>query len=423
MQPSIGFAGLSHLGLVSGICIASKGFEVVAFDPRADLVQALQDGKLPIFEPGLEELLSKASIRFTSDPKDLAQCSVVYLAQDVATNAKGESDLGPLLALSKKVVPYLKKGTSLVVHSQVPPGFTRDFFRRIGSKIRPADIALFYQVETLIFGQAVQRALQPERYIVGTAGSGLTEAYSALLNAYNCPVFEMKYESAELAKISINLFLISTVCTTNMLAEICEKTGASWAEIAPTLKLDRRIGPYAYLAPGLGISGGNLERDMATVIRLGSEAAADIKLARSFVHDSAYRKNWVARKLREFKSLKKVALWGLTYKANTRSIKNSPAIELLGEMKKNRMKFTAYDPQAEVPKGVQVSRVDSALEACTGADALVIMTPWPEFGEVPLAQVAKALKGKIIVDPLGAIAAQVKSQAKNFEYFTLGGSR
>ena len=166
----------------------------------------------------------------------------------------------------------------MVVLSQVPPGYTR----ALG--VLPPQ-RLYYQVETLVFGQAVERATKPERTIVGCAdpAAPLNPRFRAVLDAFGCPILPMRYESAELAKISINCCLVASVTVGNTLAELCEQIGADWSEIAPALKLDRRIGPYAYLTPGLGIAGGNLERDLATVQRLsdahGTEAGLISRLA------------------------------------------------------------------------------------------------------------------------------------------------
>ena len=140
-----------------------------------------------------------------------------------------------------------------------------------------SDVHLFYQVETLIFGRALERALRPERLIVGCADPDrdLPPAYAEHLALFHCPIFRMRYESAELTKIAINMFLVSSVSVTNTLASLCEQLGADWAEIVPTLRLDARIGPHAYLSPGLGLSGGNLERDLATVRRLAAAVGSD----------------------------------------------------------------------------------------------------------------------------------------------------
>ena len=172
---------------------------------------------------------------------------------------------------------------------QVPPGFTRRL---------PLDPArLFYQVETLVFGRAVERATKPERFIVGCADPArpLPEAYATLLGAFDCPILPMRYESAELAKIAINCCLVASVSVANTLADLSERIGADWHEIAPALRLDRRIGPYSYLAPGLGIAGGNLERDLATVLRLSEATGSEASVIAAFINNSRSRRDWVLR--------------------------------------------------------------------------------------------------------------------------------
>src|SRR5262249_55842422 len=147
---------------------------------------------------------------------------------------------------------------------------------------------LYYQVETLVFGRAVERATQPERYIIGCADPQrpLPAPYQALLGAFGCPLLPMRYESAELAKIAINCCLVASVSVANTLAELSEGIGADWGEISPALKLDRRIGAYSYLSPGLGIAGGNLERDLATVLRLSEATGSEASVIASFVRNS-----------------------------------------------------------------------------------------------------------------------------------------
>jgi len=258
-NPVLGFAGMTHLGLVSGVCAAEKGFRTVCFDPAASRIAALARRELGVAEPQLDDLVLKNESRlsFTSKPADLAACDVIYVAPDVPTDDQGGSDLGPINALLDIVVRSARADAAIVVLSQVPPGFTRD--RQLPGR------TLIYQVETLIFGRAVERALYPERYIVGCADPAqpLHASYAAFLAAHGCPMLPMRYESAELAKISINMCLVASVSTANTLAELCEKIGADWSEIVPALKLDKRIGQHAYLAPGLGIAGGNLERQQS----------------------------------------------------------------------------------------------------------------------------------------------------------------
>src|SRR6185503_19829635 len=228
----------------------------------------------------------------------------------------------------------------LVILSQVPPGFTRARQR--------SGLRLYYQVETLIFGRAVERAIHPERFIVGCAdpSEDIPKAFLAFLAVFGCPVLPMRLESAELAKIAINCFLVSSVSTANTLAELCERIGADWNEVIPALRLDKRIGEHAYLNAGLGIAGGNLERDLDTICRLAAEAGTDAAVVKAWIENSQRRKTWAAETVKEALLNAKpeaiVAVWGLAYKENTHSIKNSPALANLAQLPKARLKL--HDP-------------------------------------------------------------------------------
>jgi UDPglucose 6-dehydrogenase len=281
-KPTIGFVGMTHLGLVSGVAASQKGFKTICFDIDETKVKDLLSGKLPISEPSLEDLIRINSdhLIFTSDTNDLTKCDVIYVAPDVGTDDHGQSDLSVLNGFLDLVFKVSNQEATIVILSQVPPGFTRGKWD--GKR------SIYYQVETLIFGKAVERALFPERYIVGCANPSnfLPTAFSEFLEAHNCPILPMRYESAELAKISINMFLVASVTTTNTIAELCEKIGADWSEIAPALRLDRRIGPHAYLSPGLGISGGNLERDLATVCNYAEKHESDAGMVHAWIANS-----------------------------------------------------------------------------------------------------------------------------------------
>lgn len=418
-QPVIGFAGMTHLGLVSAVSATEKGFSLVCFDPDAARIAALRKGDLPVSEPQLDELVAKnaARLRFTSDPADLRACDVVYVAPDVATDDLGQSDLQTINALLETVFAATRTDVVIVVLSQVPPGFTR-------GKQRDGRI-LYYQVETLIFGRAVERALHPERYIVGCADPAqpLPAAFRVFLEAHGCPILPMRFESAELAKISINMCLVASVTTANTLAELCEKIGADWSEIVPALKLDKRIGPYSYLAPGLGIAGGNLERDLATVCNFADQYGTDANMVRAWIGNSQYRRDWALRTLyREVLSKTAdpvVAVLGLAYKQDTHSIKNSPSIALLSSLLPFRVRL--FDPvvPASAAPNPHSSAAASELEACDGADVLVIMTPWGQFRSLDPAAIASRLRGKIVLDPY-VVLDRVACRAAGLEYHTLG---
>jgi len=414
----IGYVGMTHLGLNSAVAGAVLGFSVVAFHDDFEVISDLNAGITSITEPRLTENLSahKERLTFTSDPAALHRCDVVYVSVDVPTDAQASSDLAPVIRFVNLARAHMRVDASLVVLCQVPPGFTRS--------IDWPESQLFYQVETLIFGRAMERALQPERFIIGVADARqpLPLGLSSYLAAFGCPVLPMRYESAELAKIAINLFLVSTVTTVNILAELCEHVGADWFDIIPALRLDKRIGAYAYLQPGLGIAGGNLERDLRTVDNLSAIYRTDAAAVKAWVVNSAYRKNWVFNKIQQFSAAQGarpvLALWGLTYKENTDSLKNSVAIDLIGRLP--QLTINAYDPAApeKLPVG-GVTRVEKKFDALQGADMLAVLTPWGEFRDVSVADMQAAMRGRVVIDPYRILDGEALA-SYGFLYSCLG---
>ena len=418
-SPVIGYAGMTHLGLNSAAAAAEKGFETVCYDPDPKHIAKLARNELSIVEPDLCQLLKKNSrrIRFTADLRELTSCDLVYVAADVPTDDLAQSELGPIDSLISQVDVALRPDGVMVVLSQVPPGFTRGRLRNG----RP----LYYQVETLVFGQAIERALYPERFIVGCAEpkEPLPPALARFLESFGCPILTMLYESAELAKIAINMCLVASVSVANTLAELCEKIGADWSEIVPTLKLDKRIGQYSYLGPGLGIAGGNLERDLATVCDLADRNGTDAGVVRAWIANSRHRRDWALRILhREVLSRMEnpvITVLGLAYKQDTDSTKNSPSIALLEHLKPFRVRV--FDPvvQASVAPNPRCHGAESELEACEGADALAVMTPWTQFSKLDPREVAKLMRGRVVLDPYGVLKAEACLDA-GLSYHTLG---
>lgn len=417
-RPVVGFAGLTHLGIISSVAAAAKGCRVIGFHDDAELISKLNSATFPVQEPQLPDLFreNRERITFTVDIAALSECHIVYISIDIPTNENGESDLKPIQKIISQASNVLKSDACLVILSQVSPGFTR--------QIALNHKRVFYQVETLIFGRAVERAMNPERFIVGCNNPSAPLPLHLLnfLNIFNCPILQMRYESAELAKISINICLVASISAANTLAEMCEKLGADWSEIVPALRLDRRIGQYSYIVPGLGISGGNLERDLHSVLRLSDIHNTDGDVIASWLSNSQRRKNW------PFDMLKKtilkqnpeatIAVLGLAYKENTHSTKNSPALVLIQKL--SNCKIKAYDPVVDARvAGNRVSGTSSALDAANGADAVAIMTPWPEFKDISPAHLAAVMQGRTIIDPYGMLDAQ-KVRSAGLDYFTLG---
>ncbi|HUI17739.1 MAG TPA: nucleotide sugar dehydrogenase [Alphaproteobacteria bacterium] len=422
VPPVVGYAGMTHLGLNSAVAAAERGFAVVCFDPGRDCIAALARGEPTVSEPDLAELMAKNAERlsFTSEASALRRCAVVYISPDVPTDDGGTSDLGPLTALIAAVEPVLAAEASMVVLSQVPPGFTRGLARAEGQR--------FYQVETLIFGRAIERALHPERFILGCADPAqpLPPALASFLGSFGCPILRMRYESAELCKIAINFFLVASVSAANSLAELCERIGADWSEIMPALRLDKRIGEHAYIAPGLGIAGGNLERDLATFVRMGAETGAETGVVLAWQANSRHRRFWALRRLHETVLARQsdplIGVLGLAYKENTHSTKNSPALALIAELRPFRLR--AFDPAVKVDPDWHpaLAQASDPLDACKDADAVVIMTPWQAFKALEPAAIAKAMAGRVVIDPFGALDGKAAASA-GLEHHRLGAPR
>jgi len=418
-RPLVGFVGMTHLGLVSGVSASEKGFDVICFDIDNYLIKNITQGNLQVSEPNLDYLIVKnrSRLHFTSNLSELNPCDLIYVAPDIPTDDKGISNLNPINSLLELIFQNVGMKSIIVIHSQVPPGFTRSHhaFNR----------TIFYQVETLIFGCAVDRATHPEPYIVGCSdpSAELPDLYRKFLEAFSCPIIKMRYESAELAKISINMCLVASVSVANTLAELCENIGADWSEIVPALKLDKRIGKYSYLTPGLGIAGGNLERDLATVCSLADFYDSDARVVRAWIANSQHRCEWAIRTLTR-EALNKIekpviGILGLAYKNDTNSIKNSPSIALLQSLKPYVVRV--FDPivSSEVVRNPLCFGATSELDACEGADALAIMTPWPQFGKLDPKDIALKLRGRTILDPF-AVLNESSCRDAGLNYYTLG---
>ncbi len=410
---------MTHLGVNSLAGALARGFPAMGYDKDPGVIDGLRKGKAPVVEPELAKTLGRhaANAEYTSELAALGRCDVVYIATDVPTDDAGTSDLSGIRSLMDAVSGVLSREAILVVLCQVPPGFTRGF-------TFPPD-RLYYQVETLVFGQAVSRATNPERFIVGCADPAqpLPAALATFLGGFNCPILPMRYESAELAKISINCCLVASVSVANTLAEICENIGAVWSEIVPALKLDRRIGQYSYLSPGLGIAGGNLERDLATVIRFSEQHKTDAGVIRAWVANSRHRRDWAARTVRkavlDADPKAAIAIWGLAYKENTHSTKNSPSLATIAQLTDAALRL--HDPvvPASVAKHPNVYAATDPLAAAEGAAALMILTPWPQYRAIDPKRIAAALRGRIVIDPYRVLDASAVAEA-GLDLYTLG---
>ena len=382
-----------------------------AVDIDAAAVATLERGVLPILEPSLDSLFAEARgcLTFSADPSALGACPLVVISRDVPTDPANRADPSVVLDLVDAVLPHLRPGVTLALMSQVPPGFTRALGERIRARRPALDFSLYYWIETLVFGDAVARYLRPERIMLGCADPETPVAALLMegLGRFACPVLPMRYESAELAKTAINLYLCAAVTFANTFADLCEACGADWGEMMPALRLDRRIGPAAYIRPGLGIAGGNLERDLLTLQAVSRRTGVDAAFVDVMIDYNARRASrWLRRKLEEevFRAVPHpvIGVWGLAYKKNTRSTRNSMAVRAIEELA-GRAEVRAYDPV--VPAGVlnvPAKIVAGPEEAVAGADCLLIMTDWDEFAAPP-AEVFRTMRRPLVIDCVGVL--------------------
>ena len=426
MSRPTGFLGLSHLGIISGIGWASLGSRVVGVDLDPEPVDRLRRGELPVHEPALPELFAahRDRLTFSPDPAALAECDLVVVSRDIPTDTDNGSDPTVVERLIEAAIPHLRPGSAFVLMSQVSPGATRALAERVEARRPGAGISVYYWVETLIFGNAVERFLKPERIIVGAAdpSKALPAAFDAGLRRFGCPILPMVYESAELTKTAINLYLFGAVTYANTLADLCEAVGANWSEMVPALRLDRRIGPAAYIRPSLGVAGGNLERDLVTLRGLGQRHGVDVAYVDTLLAHNARRYRWVQRQL-ERRVLARdrhpvVAVWGLAYKKNTRSTKNSMALRVIENLG-GKAEIRAYDPLV-TSRDVRVPAtfVESRDAALVGADCLLILTDWDEFATPP-GEGFGAMRHPVVIDCVG-VMDPARRELADVEFVAMG---
>jgi UDPglucose 6-dehydrogenase len=423
---TIGFVGISHLGIVSSISTASLGYKVICYDKSEKLISDLINKKINVNEPYLDDMLAKYynNITFTNDSSLISNCNIVYLTQDVPTDDYGKSDLRIINEYLKIIFKNLNKSSILVINSQISPGFT--------SNINYDLTKIYYQVETLVIGQAVNRFLNPERIVIGSENPNVPfpENYKKYLDSFDCQKINIKYESAELVKISINLLLSSNITIANFISEICENSNADYSEMILSLRLDRRIGKFSYITPGLGISGGNLERDLDSIIKLSDSNNINNNIVKNIIEYSSIRKNWVFdlfKKIQKNKTNLNVGILGISYKEDTNILKNSPSILLINQILKSfKNKIFAYDININNLKYLSNEIEDingnftlsqDKLDVLINSQILIIMNKSKENSNFSKTKFKMYCKDKIIIDPFNRID---RNLIDNLEYYTIG---
>ena len=356
----IGFLGISHLSLCYAASILKLNKKVIIFDIKKEILN-YNSGLTKIFEPGLDSIIQKKknNLKITSDYKDLKNAKIIFLAKDIKTDQNNNIILKEsikLLNLAYKI----SKNKTLVIMNQVPVNFTRN--------VKWKSKKVYHFVETLVFGKAIKRASKPERLIIGKSNpyKKIDKNLMNLLLRYKCPIIEMTYEESELTKGYINTYLASQLATSNFLSEICSRYSARWSVIFSAIGLDKRIGKKGYYTPGLGISGGNIERDLQTLVKLRKKFKIKNSLPDFLLSSSEYYKNFVLRVIKQ-NNMKKISLLGITYKEKTLSIKNAPQINVIKYLKNKVMihdfKVDKLIKQKSIKKlKLKFSKIEKCLE-------------------------------------------------------------
>jgi UDPglucose 6-dehydrogenase len=401
--------GLWHLGVVTAACLASVGHDVTGLDADAATVDKLTQGKAPLFEPGLDDLLeagiTNGKMKFSTSPVVAFEgVDVLWVAFDTPVDEEDQADVAFVQGQIQMALPLLPDSTVILVSSQMPVGSISKLEAFARQNFPAKNLGFACSPENLRLGKALDVFLKPDRIVVGVRNNRTRQMLEKLLSPITEKVEWMSVESAEMTKHAINAFLATSVTFANEIAAICELVGADAKEVERGLKTEARIGPKAYVSPGGPFAGGTLARDIG-FLSIESQAHRLVTPLLSAVRPSNdEHKNWVRRKLQhQFGALScvTVAIWGLTYKPGTNTLRRSLAVELCEWLLKQGARVCVYDPAVkQLPEHWvgKVTHSTTALEAVVDADALVVGTEWPEFRQAALDLSAKAKPGLVVVD-------------------------
>ena len=401
--------GLWHLGTVTAACLASLGHRVTGLDFDARSVEELNQGRPPLFEPGLKERvqegLASGRLSFSARADEaLRDVEVLWVAYDTPVDDDDNADVEFVVAQIEKALPFLPGGATVLISSQMPVGSVRRLEAVGNDRFPGKDIGFACSPENLRLGKALEVFLKPDRIVVGVRSERDKERLNPLLRTITDRIEWMSVESAELTKHAINAFLATSVVFANEIASICERVGADAKEVERGLKTESRIGPKAYLSPGGAFAGGTLARDIAFLNEIGAAKQLVTPLLSSVKASNDEHRQWVKRKLRSMYpdlSRTTIAIWGLTYKPGTDTLRRSMAVELCAWLVAEGAQVRVHDPAVKaLPSSFaeSVRRFNEPMQAVEGARALVICTEWPLYREIPGQQVAKAAPGLVVID-------------------------
>lgn len=422
--------GIWHLGAVNAAGFAEKGFNVVGLEFDPEKAASLQAGTPPLFEPGLEEAMKKhlasGALRFSSEAKDASSAEAVVIAYDSPVNERDEVDISPVVQAAEAVAPYLQPNTVLVITSQVPLGSSE----RIQARVRELNpnwkSGVVYTPENLKLGQAIPRFLQPDMLVLGATEPAAAEAAMELYTAFDTPKLPMDLRSAEMVKHALNSFLATSISFINEMANLADRLGADAVKVGQALKHDTRIGKKALMSPGLGFSGGTLARDVTQLRKFSQEYNYTPHMLNAIwaINEDTFDQMVLKLKSRLGDlSGKSIGILGLTYKPGTSTMRRSPAIKVMDRLLAAQAKVLGFDPKASEQEMKEyqgtLTRVGSAEELAQRSDALILVTEWPEFGQIDFQALSKLMKTPILVDTKNFLEPEVV-KAAGFDYQGFG---
>lgn len=411
--------GAGYVGLVQAVGLVQLGHDVALADRDAARVQSIAEGRSPIYEVGLDPLLAKAiddgSLRvLTSNREAVDGAQVVFLALPTPTDAAGSADTSVVFSVVDELASHLMPGTMVVTKSTVPVGTNAAIARRL-----PETCAAASNPEFLREGSAISDFMNPDRIVIGMEDRSRADVLVDIYRGIDAPVMITNWESAELIKYASNGYLASRVAFANAIANVSEAVGADVRDVLLGMGYDHRIG-FSFMRPGPGYGGSCFPKDTQALATLSSDAGYRFSLIEGVIAANADQQDRVIEKVRvavggDLNS-RRVALWGLAFKAGTDDTRDSPAVRLAIALKDAGADVIAFDPQASV-EGIAMAA--DALEAVDGADVLLIATEWPQFQREDLAAVAQRMAAPNVVDARNLLDPTA-ARAAGFTYAGIG---
>ena len=422
--------GLWHLGTVTAAALAGGGHDVTGLDFDPAVVRDLSSGKPPLFEPGLAELVqagvAAGRLRFTTDVAEaLSTAEVVWVDYDTPVDDDDRADVSFVEERVRRIFPALRPGTLVLISSQLPVGSTRKLEADFAAASHGTAVGFGCSPENLRLGKAIDVFTHPDRVVVGLRHLADRPTVVKLLQPFSDRIEWMSVESAEMTKHALNAFLATSVTFINEIAALCEQVGADATEVERGLKSEARIGPKAYLSPGGAFAGGTLARDVVFLSQLGQHHDLSTHLLSSVKASNDAHRQWAQRRLTRLLGTltgKIVAVWGLTYKPSTDTLRRSSAVELCQWLSAQGAQVRAHDPAvSRLPDelAAQIELAATATAATAGASALVVATPWPDYRNISASEACGGMTRRLVLDANRFLNASLGQDAA-IEYFSVG---